>query len=378
MKESGVGGVIVFNAPSWLNPERNPWPQQTYRSTAYWEALNHTLSEAKKLDMIVGIHNSPGWSTTGGPWITPEQGMQAATFSVTKINGAGKVTIQLPNPKENEETAAYFKDVAVMAVPAHRNAGPDDILDVSGYFADGTLNWEAPPGEWTIYRFGYYPTMQRSHPTPEDVEKTSFEVDKMNVELTRFHWNNVLNPLTERFREFIGSTFTIIWTDSYESWGQSWSKEFRADFIRMKASDPVRQIVLAFERGEEIFDKTSFHLRDTSELKYGETKRFVTDYAEVINRLYLDCFRMGKEMVNQAGFQYYWEPYGSIIDAPFDMEEGEGIADVPTTEFWVHSVDRPAKGALLRRLRNTINALLPPKPLRAWKQPAPLTKRPQC
>jgi hypothetical protein len=242
--------------------------------------------------MTVGLHNSPGWSTTGGPWITPEMGMQRVAWSVTEIAGGIGSKHVLPLP--DNINPQWYNDIAVFAV----SSGLSEIIDISNFFKNEELNWNAPAGKWKIYRLGYLPTMQLSHPTPEDVEKTAFEVDKMNTELTRFHWNNVLNPLTERFKNFIGSTFNIIWTDSYESWGQSWSKNFRADFIRIKGYDPARQIVLALERGEELFDEASFHLKDTSELKYEETKRFVTDYAEVISRLYLDCFRIGKEMGN--------------------------------------------------------------------------------
>jgi hypothetical protein len=329
MKRVGVNGVVVFNAPSWLDTAQNLYKNQTYRSEPYWDAFRHALTEARRLKMSVGLHNSPGWSTTGGPWITPGMGMQRVAWSVTEIDGGAAASVRLPQPE-----GEFYEDIAVFAVSRGQ-----DVVEVSQDFSNGVLTWAAAGGKWRIYRLGYLPTMQRSHPAPEDVAETSFEVDKMNAELTRFHWNNVLNPLTERFSEFIGSTFNIIWTDSYESWGQSWSKNFRADFIRMKGYDPARQIVLALERGEEIFDDTSFHLKDTAALKYEETKRFVTDYAGVISRLYLDCFRIGREMVNRAGFQYYWEPYGSIIDAPFDMEEGESIADVPTTEFGVHSVE---------------------------------------
>jgi hypothetical protein len=350
MKHVGVNGVVVFNAPSWLDTSQNLYKNQTYRSEPYWDALQHALTEARRLEMTVGLHNSPGWSTTGGPWITPEMGMQRVAWSVTEIDGgdAGeKHVLPLPNPAEDLQNIhpEWFKDIAVFAVRckdvAHNALTVEDVIDLSENYKNGIFTF-LPTGEkWKIYRLGYLPTMQLSHPTPEDVEKTSFEADKMNAELTRFHWNNVLNPLTKRFNDFIGSTFNIIWIDSYEAWGQSWSANFRDDFIKIKAYDPARQLILAIARGEEIFDEASSHLKDTSELKCEETKRFVTDYADVINRLYLDGFRIGREMVHQAGFQYYWEPYGSIIDAPFDMEEGESIADVPTTEFWVHSV-RPS------------------------------------
>ncbi|MDR3247056.1 MAG: hypothetical protein LBT50_11585, partial [Prevotellaceae bacterium] len=70
-----------------------------------------------------------------------------------------------------------------------------------------------------------------------------------------------------------------------------------------------------------------------------ETKRFWKDYREVVNRLFMDCYQIGKTMVNEAGFQLYWEPYCSWGGGPFDMADGVAIADVPVTEFWVHSGD---------------------------------------
>jgi len=43
MKASGIGGATIFNLSSAVQEshaptENNPWPEQTYRSTAYWDA----------------------------------------------------------------------------------------------------------------------------------------------------------------------------------------------------------------------------------------------------------------------------------------------------------------------------------------------------
>jgi hypothetical protein len=339
MKEVGIGGVVVFNAPAWLNPAMNPWKQQTYRSVAYWDALQYALDEAKRLNMTVGIHNTPGWSTTGGPWISPEEGMQAVAYSKTAVRGGAKVKIALSNPRENTETAPYFKDIAVVAVPVNKELTTADVLDISEYMdANGVLNWIAPTGEWMIYRVGHFPTMMHSHPTPEDVAEYAIEADKMNPAVTVKHWNNVLNPFVDRLGEYIGTTFKYIWIDSYEAGDQNWSPNFRADFIRIKGYDPILQLVLADVRGDSILDPEHHGIRNLENAS-PETKRFVRDYAEVTNRLFLDCFRIGKEMANKAGFTLCWEPYCSWGGGSFDMSEGIAIADIPVTEFWVHSRD---------------------------------------
>jgi hypothetical protein len=179
--------------------------------------------------------------------------------------------------------------------------------------------------------------MRLSHPAPEDVADISLEADKMSLEATVKHWNGVVKPLQERFGEYIGTTFKTIWIDSYEAGGQNWSPGFRSAFIRMKGYDPVAQIILAYERGDSILNAETYGLQEVREHFSTESKLFLKDYADVMNRLYLNCWRLGKEMINAAGFQLCWEPYGSIGEAPFDMAEGAGIADMPVTEFWVHS-----------------------------------------
>ncbi|MDR1496956.1 MAG: hypothetical protein LBS59_00880 [Puniceicoccales bacterium] len=341
MKESGIAGVVVFNAPSWLDTKKNPWPEKTYRSEAYWDALGHAIKEARRLGMTLGIHNSPGWSTTGGPWITPDQGMQAVAYSKTSVSGARRIKIALPNPKSDDAQAApYFKDVAVVAVPANPDVTAGEVLDLSANFSpEGVLEWNAPAGEWVIYRVGHAPTFVRSHPTPEDVAEKSLEVDKLNPDANRRHWDNVLNPFKERFASYIGSTFDSVWIDSYEAGYQNWSPNFRAEFIRRKSYDPVPRLVIADLRGEKILDAKNRGFRHPGRDASPETQRFYEDCKEVVSRLFLECIGIGKSKINAAGFQLCWEPYISWGGDLFDIREGTKLADVPVTEFWVHSGD---------------------------------------
>jgi hypothetical protein len=349
MKEAGIGGVVIFNAPNWLDPAKVPWPHQTYRSEAYWDAVEHSLAEAQKQNMTVGMHNSPGWSNTGGPWISPEQGMQGLFYSKTLIKGAQQQKTALPNPKANTETAKYFKDVVVVAVPAHKELEAADVIEISQYMdATGTLDWKAPTGEWLIYRIGYAPTMTRTHPTPEEIADISFEVDKFNAAAIRKHWENVLTPLTTRFGKYIGSTFNYIWIDSYEAGAQNWSPNFRSDFVRIKGYDPIPQIVLADVRGDSILDPQGRGLRQLSENAAKETKLFVQDYKTVTLRLFMNGFKIGKEMINAAGFKLCWEPYVSWGGGLFDIAEGTQVADMPVTEFWIHDRRVSGNDALLQ------------------------------
>jgi hypothetical protein len=340
MKASGIGGVVVFNAPSWIDPLHNPWQEQTYRSEKYWDALEHALKEAERLGMKVGIHNTPGWSSTGGPWITPEYGMQTVWFSYDVAEGGKIVNVTLPNPAAGTEGEAYYRDEAVMAVPESVDADAGDLIDITGMMSktDGKIVWNAPAGKWKIFRIGYFPTFAHSHPTPDDVADSALESDKMNPVAAHIHWNGVLNPLRERFGKYIGGTFDEMWIDSYEAGCQIWSPNFRNDFIRIKGYDPVRQLALAYSRGDSIVKLRNNSLRRPDGISQ-RSAQFVGDWEYVINRLFLDCYSIGKEMINDAGFRLYWEPYPSIGCQPFDTSEGVAISDVPVSEFWVHSRD---------------------------------------
>ena len=75
MKEAGIAGATIFNLTSAVMESEyllgnNPWPERTYRSDYYWEALEWAAAEAERLGLKIGLHNCPGYSTTGGDWTT--------------------------------------------------------------------------------------------------------------------------------------------------------------------------------------------------------------------------------------------------------------------------------------------------------------------
>lgn len=102
MAASGIGGATIFNLTSAVQEtqaptSKNPWPEQTYRSPAYWKAIKHATTEAKRLGLEVGLHNTVGYSTTGGPWITEERGIQKLLWRTIEISDS-QSQISLPRP----------------------------------------------------------------------------------------------------------------------------------------------------------------------------------------------------------------------------------------------------------------------------------------
>ena len=71
-----------------------------------------------------------------------------------------------------------FQDIALVAVPAKGNIATNQIFDLSNKLsADGKLDWDAPAGDWVIYRFGH--TTMGSMLQPCQWEAIGLQVDMM-------------------------------------------------------------------------------------------------------------------------------------------------------------------------------------------------------
>ncbi len=106
MKKVGIDRAYIFfvSGPGkgiGLTPER-------------LEFYRYAAAEAKRLGLTLGMHNCPGWSSSGGPWITPEQSMKGLVCSETFLTGGQKINIKLPQPPTRLD---FYRDVAVLAVP---------------------------------------------------------------------------------------------------------------------------------------------------------------------------------------------------------------------------------------------------------------------
>lgn len=78
MKAAGIESAFIFDA--WVGVSRGP---VDYGSREWIDAVKHACKEAKRLGIVLGLHNSPGYTAMGGPWIKPEESMKQLTWSVS-------------------------------------------------------------------------------------------------------------------------------------------------------------------------------------------------------------------------------------------------------------------------------------------------------
>jgi hypothetical protein len=110
MQRVGIGGVTMFDGSTYL-----PKGPAGFLNPEWRELMKHAIREGNRLGVEIGMHNAPGWSSSGGPWITPDRAMQQLVWSETTVSGPGAREIALPQPRAN---LGYYRDALVLAFPA--------------------------------------------------------------------------------------------------------------------------------------------------------------------------------------------------------------------------------------------------------------------
>jgi hypothetical protein len=109
MQRAGIGGCQLFQDGEM------PKGPVAYGSPEHLQLLEHAAKEADRLGLELAMHNCPGFSSSGGPWITPELSMKQLTWSETFVTGGKLVDITLPQPYTKR---GYYRDAFVLAFPS--------------------------------------------------------------------------------------------------------------------------------------------------------------------------------------------------------------------------------------------------------------------
>jgi hypothetical protein len=110
IRDAGLGGVMMFDGSSDV-----PKGPVDYLSPRWLDLMTHMIGKGSELGLKVGLHNAPGWSSSGGPWIKPAQAMQQLVWTETTVTGGKLLTLKLAQPYTKE---GFYKDAAIIAFPA--------------------------------------------------------------------------------------------------------------------------------------------------------------------------------------------------------------------------------------------------------------------
>jgi len=344
LKEAGFNQTTLFN----LADVTTPWPGEIAKSPTpkfiawtepWWRLVRHAAAESRRLHMDFGLSNCSGYESSGGTWITPEMSMQELCWSQQPAKGGSTITLKLarpevdphanqPYPVFNPETGlvekpvikartTYYKDIAVLALPAQGTVLIDNIIDLSNRMQpDGQLTWNAPPGDWLVYRFGH--TTMGALIQPAQWKATGFECDKMSQEAVDFHLDHVIGEIQRHMGDLIGNGITHVHFDSYEAGYPTWTPKMREEFSRRRGY-PLTPWLATF----------AGRLINSPE----DSLKFQKDFDATVKDLYRDVYyaTIAKKL-KAAHLAFSSEPYGG----PWRQDDIMPLIPTVWTEFWTH------------------------------------------
>ncbi len=344
MARVGIGGVQIFDAGLAL-----PKGPVAFATDAWYDCLAHANREAKRLGLELCLANCSGWTSSAGPWITPELAMKFVTNTAVRVKGGERFDGALPLPKD---TNGFYEDIAVLAFPTptaemkwkdfdwqvFRRRGDEhapvmparltdgnvpraacvakgEIIDLTAKFRDGRLAWNAPSfrSDWTVLRIGYMCNGRTNRSASQ--AGLGLECDKLDPHALDVHFDAYVGECLKRFGK--GGAFNGVLLDSYEVHGQNWTRGFERTFAARMGYSIVDWLPILAGYPVESAAATERFLKD---FRLTLSEQFVKNYAQ---RLEQRC--------HENGLVFSCEPYGN---GPFNDLEYSRYCDIPMSEFW--------------------------------------------
>jgi hypothetical protein len=350
MRRVGIGGALILD----VDQGTPPGPVKFF-DTGWRDLFRHAVAEAARLGLELNMNNGVGYFGSGGPWVKPEQGMQWIFASETRVPGGARWTGTLPQPAR---TGRDYRDLAVYAVaepaasadpktrfkiadfemkalywktwvayrgtrsaptdataPASAVIPLDRVVDLTSRMTpDGTLDWDAPPGEWTVLRLGHASNGSEIGPALRD--QRGLETDKLSRAATALHFDAFVKTLRETLSPESRSALVGTHIDSWEGGGQNWTPGMREEFARRRGYDPLPYLPILTHRV----------LGDLQ-----TTERFLWDLRQTVSELMVENYVAEfHRLARQENLRFTFEAYTTTGN---DLDVANYV-DEPMAEFW--------------------------------------------
>ena len=142
MKRIGIGGFHHFDASIDIPPVVDE--RLIYMQEGWKDAFRYAIAYADSLGMEMGIASSPGWSSTGGPWVEKEDAMKQLVWTTTDVSeGHFKDTLKQPKTRLD-----HYRDIKVVAIPLP--ASDDSVRAVTVTGNSDRVRWSVFPAKYHL------------------------------------------------------------------------------------------------------------------------------------------------------------------------------------------------------------------------------------
>ncbi|HOW67542.1 MAG TPA: glycosyl hydrolase [Candidatus Paceibacterota bacterium] len=333
MRQLGVGGLLMFDARGYHDDQNHvimPPSRMEFMSPEWRRRVRFSLSEANRLGLRVSLNLSSCAGALKGPWEVGKDAPKQLRWSSVSVQGPRHLSWELKKPSERP-----FWEVAIFAV---RHSEPvlladkseswhevvprvgslvaaAEVIDLSRKInAQGRLDWDAPPGPWTILRF-----------VGVTMEGHEYDVDVMDRKAVAGHFERMGKTILEEAGPLAGRTLThfysVSWEGAVPTWTPDLEKEFRKyrgyalrSWLPVLAGFPVKSLE--------------------------ESERFLRDYYQTLGDVFRENFYGTMQaLCHRHGLQWHSESGGpwnrklaSFAEA--DQPAFLGRNDMPQGEFW--------------------------------------------
>jgi hypothetical protein len=362
LRSAGLGGVEITPIYGAAGAEAQFVP---YLSDRWMDLLQHTLREARRLGLGVDMATGTGWPF-GGPWVGDGDACRALAYRTWTVEGGQRLTervtleqpplvraignqiyevletspgerapqgtratpltrpgVRAPRIGDLKEPVTANPDLQALALEQVRYPKPLPLEALVAYSAtgatvdltkrvaaDGTLEWIAPDGTWTLYGvfLGWHGKLvERAAPGGEGHVIDHFSREAIHAYLQRFD-RAFGNRRLDGLRAFFNDSYEV---DDAQGQADATPRLFE-EFARRRGYDLRAHLPVLFST-------------DASE----QRQRVLADYRQTISDLLLDTFttewrawarRRGATVRNQA--------HGS----PANLLDLYAASDIPETE----------------------------------------------
>jgi hypothetical protein len=332
-KAAGLGGMEItpiYGVKGYEDKFIN------FLSPQWMKMLDHTLKEAKRLNIGIDIANGTGWPF-GGPWITDKDASKTVMYKTYTLYGGEELkepvvykqegsvrsaSTKTPKIEEVNPVIGQNKNLQDFALDQVKFPGALPLKILMAYSEKGEtlnltskvtgeqLNWKAPNGKWTLVALfeGLHGKMvERAAPGGEGYAIDHFSAEALKTFLDKFD---------QAFKGYDVSYIRALFNDSYEvddARGQSnWTPKLFEEFQKRRGYDLRNHLNALFQKAD------------------AETNsRVIYDYRSTIDELILEYFtKQWKKWGDTKGAVIRNQSHGS----PANLLDLYGAIDIPETE----------------------------------------------